>query len=129
MADSTPESGLPPLGPDGFPQPQSWLSVLQFFVKERAAEDFERDLESTYELATNQPGFISGHYARSKVDGRYIVISEWKTREDMKAWEDYEEHKGIMDEHESSYQPGRGAQNRKFIPWQRPGTEPKQWTP
>ena len=38
MADAATDSGLPGLGEDGLPRPESWLSLLQFFVKEEHAE-------------------------------------------------------------------------------------------
>jgi heme-degrading monooxygenase HmoA len=129
MADeTTTESGLPSLGPDGLPQPESWLSVLQFFVKERNREDFEEELGEMYELAKKQPGFLWGHYGRSMIDGRYFVISEWESRPEMKAWEEEERHQQVMEDSKLRYEPGRDAQNRKFIPWYKPGAERKPWT-
>ena len=129
MADeTTTESGLPGLGEDGLPKPESWLSVLQFFVKEDSSKHFERLMEEMYESAQEQPGFIWGNYARSLVDGRWYVISEWESRTDMKAWEDEERHKAVGEDAKTFYDAGRDMQNRKFIPWYKPGAERKQWT-
>ena len=119
---------LPDEVTSGIQPDTTWLSVLQFFVKERNREAFEELLEETYELAQKQPGYLWGHYGRSMVDGRYFVISEWNSRANMKAWEDEERHQQTMEEGEPQYEPGRGAENRKFIPWYKPGAERKPWT-
>ena len=112
----------------GIDPESTWLSVLQFFVKDDSAKHFERLMEEMYESAQEQPGYISGQYGRSMVDGRWFVISEWRSRSDMKAWEDEERHKQVMDLGEPQYEPGRGMENRKFIPWYKPGAERKAWT-
>jgi heme-degrading monooxygenase HmoA len=125
MAEDT---SLPAEITDGLDPQSTWLSVLQFFVKESEAEAFEKDMEENFEVAKKQPGFISGHYGRSMVDGRYLVISEWDSRANMKAFEDEPSHKEVMDRNEPRYEPGRDMQNRKFVPWYKPGAERKPWT-
>ena len=127
MADETPNT-LPPLDEKGFPYDTTWVSILQFFVKEDDQAQFEQDMDAMYELAKKQPGYIWAHFGRSMVDGRWFVISEWESRTDMKAWEDEERHKSVGDEAVAHYEAGRDMQNRKFIPWQRPGTPKKAWT-
>ena len=104
------------------------LSVLQFFVKEGSTEEFEELMEEMYESAQKQPGYIWGNYGRSMVDGRYFVISEWESRTDMKAWEEEERHKAVGEDAKTYYEAGRDMQNRKFIPWYKPGAERKDWT-
>jgi heme-degrading monooxygenase HmoA len=106
----------------------TWLSVLQFFVKDAATEDFETLMEEVYASAQKQPGYIWGHVGRSMVDGRYFVISEWERREHMKAWEEEERHKAIGEDAKTFYETGRDMENRKFIPWYKPGAERKTWT-
>ena len=106
----------------------TWLSVLQFFVEEGTEADFEQLMEEMYESVQKQPGYLWGHYGRSMVDGRWFVISEWESRTAMKEWEDEETHKGVGDRNEPRYEPGRDMQNRKFVPWYKPGSERKQWT-
>ena len=128
MADAATDSGLPGLGEDGLPNPESWLSVLQFFVKEDDTEGFEQLCEEMYEHAKKQPGFRWAHYGRSMIDGRYFIISEWDSRKNMKDWEDEEQHSLAMEKGEPLYHAGRDMQNRKFIPWYRPGAERKAWT-
>jgi heme-degrading monooxygenase HmoA len=81
-----------------------------------------------YELAQKQPGYIWGHYGRSMVDGRWFVISEWESRSEMKAWEDEERHSAVGDEAATFYEAGRDMQNRKFVPWYKPGAPRKAWT-
>jgi heme-degrading monooxygenase HmoA len=109
--------------------PQStWLSVLQFFVKDDSAKHFERLMDEMYQSAQEQPGYISGHYGRSMVDGRWFVISEWESRAQMKAWEEEERHKAVGEDAKTYYEAGRDMQNRKFIPWYKPGAERKAWT-
>jgi heme-degrading monooxygenase HmoA len=129
MADAATDSGLPGLDENGLPNPDSWLSVLQFFVKEENAEAFEKICDEMYETAQKQPGYLWAHYGRSMIDGRYFIISEWESRAAMKEWEDHEAHSLSMDKGEPMYHAGRDMQNRKFIPWYKPGAERKAWTP
>jgi heme-degrading monooxygenase HmoA len=127
MADETPNT-LPPLDEKGFPYDTTWVSILQFFVKEGDESDFEQDLDAMYELGKKQPGFMWAHYGRSMIDGRYFVISEWESYEQMKAWEHEETHEALGDAWESRYMAGRDMENRKFIPWYRPDKPRKAWT-
>jgi heme-degrading monooxygenase HmoA len=120
---------LPEQITSGIDSDSTWLSVLQFFVKESSTADFEQLMEEMYESAQKQPGYIWGHYGRSMVDGRYFVISEWESREEMKAWEDEERHKAVGEDVKTYYEAGRDMQNRKFIPWYKPTAERKKWTP
>jgi heme-degrading monooxygenase HmoA len=130
MADDVTDSGLPTrLDEEGFPQPESWLSLLQFFVKEEDAKGFEEICDEMYEQAKKQPGYKWAHYGRSLIDGRYFIVSEWESRKAMKEWEDHEAHSLAMDKGEPMYHAGRDMQNRKFIPWYKPGAERKPWTP
>jgi heme-degrading monooxygenase HmoA len=128
VADSTPNT-LPPLDEKGIPYDTTWLSVLQFFVKEAKIETFERDMAEMDELAREQPGYLWSHYGRSMVDGRYFVISEWGSYEAMKAWEHEARHEAVGDQNEGRYEAGRDMENRKFIPWYRPDKSRKGWTP
>ena len=119
---------LPPLDEKGFPYDTTWVSLLQFFVKENDREAFERDMEELYELAKKQPGYMWAHYGRSHVDGRWFVISEWESYEQMKAWEHETRHEELMDVNEKRYESGRDMENRKLIPWYRPDKARKAWT-
>lgn len=112
----------------GLDEQPTWLSVIQFFVRDGEAETFERDMEEAYELAKKQPGYRWGHYGRSMVDGRYFVISEWDTYETMKAFEHEARHEEIQDASEKRYVTGRDAENRKFVAWYRPDKPRKGWT-
>ena len=112
----------------GIDPDSTWLSVLQFFVKDDAIEDFEQLMEEMYVSAQKQPGYLWGHFGRSMVDGRYFVISEWERREDMKAWEEEERHKAVGEDAKTLYEGGRDMENRKFIPWYKPGAQRKTWT-
>jgi len=127
MADETPQT-LPPLDEKGFPYNTNWVSILQFFVKESDQADFEQDLDAMYELGKKQPGYIWAHYGRSMIDGRYFVISEWESYEQMKAWEHEETHEALGDAWESRYLAGHDMENRKLIPWYRPDKPKKAWT-
>ena len=106
----------------------TWLSVLQFFVKEGDEGDFETLMEEMFELAKKQPGYLWGNYGRSMVDGRWFVISEWASRADIKAWEDEERHAAVGVEAETFYEAGRDMQNRKWVAWYKPGSTRKEWT-
>jgi heme-degrading monooxygenase HmoA len=123
------EGSLTPQVEAGIPRQTTWLSVLQFFVRESASAEFERYMEEMYELAGKQPGYLWGHYGRSMVDGRWFVISEWETYEDMKDWEHETRHEAVGEEVKPLYEAGRDMQNRKFVPWYKPGAERKAWTP
>lgn len=112
----------------GLDETPTWLSVLQFFVREGEETRFEEDMDEAYELARKQPGYLWGHYGRSMVDGRYFVISEWQTYEEMKAFEHEARHEQIQDESEKRYAPGRDAENRKFVAWYRYDKPRKSWT-
>ena len=128
MADESAGPVLPEQLTSGIDPNSTWLSVLQFFVKDRATTEFEALMEEMYESAQKQPGYIWGHFGRSMVDGRYLVISEWESYEDMKAWEHEERHEGVGEEAKAYYEPGREMQNRKFLPWYKPGADRKPWT-
>jgi heme-degrading monooxygenase HmoA len=127
MPDETPQT-LPPLDEKGFPYDTTWVSILQFFVKDGDQADFEKDLDAMYELGKKQPGYIWAHYGRSMIDGRYFVISEWESYEQMKAWEHEETHEALGDAWETRYEAGRDMENRKLIPWYRPDKPKKAWT-
>jgi heme-degrading monooxygenase HmoA len=131
MADATPSGApntLPPLDEKGFPYDTTWVSILQFFVKEPDQAQFEQDLDAMYELGKKQPGYIWAHYGRSMIDGRYFVISEWESYEQMKAWEHEPTHEALGDAWEPRYEAGRDMENRKLIPWYRPDKPRKAWT-
>jgi heme-degrading monooxygenase HmoA len=106
----------------------TWLSILQFFVKEDSTEDFERLMEEMYESAQKQPGFLWGNYGRSQVDGRWFVVSEWDSRANIKAWEDEERHAAVGEDAKTYYEAGRDMQNRKWVAWYKPGSQRKAWT-
>lgn len=127
MPDERPNT-LPPLDEKGFPYETTWLSLLQFFVREVEQDAFAADMEEMYELARKQPGYLWGHYGRSMVDGRWFVVSEWASYEEMKAWEHEARHEEVGDANEARYEPGRDMENRKFIPWYRPDKPRKAWT-
>lgn len=128
MADE-PINSLPPQDENGVPQETTWLSVLQFFVKESGEADFLALMEEMYESAQTQPGYLWGHYGRSMVDGRWFVISEWDSYANMKLWEHEERHEAVGEDAKTYYEAGRDMQNRKFIPWYKPGAARKTWTP
>jgi heme-degrading monooxygenase HmoA len=124
-----PINSLPPQDEAGFPYDTTWLSVLQFFVKDYKEAEFERYMEEMFELAQKQPGYRWAHFGRSMIDGRWFVISEWDSYQTMKDWEHEERHEAVGEEVKPLYDPGRDMENRKFIPWYKPGAERKTWTP
>jgi heme-degrading monooxygenase HmoA len=122
-------NSLPPQDDAGFPYDTTWLSVLQFFVKDYKEGEFEKYMEEMFELAQKQPGYRWAHFGRSLIDGRWFVISEWDSYQNMKDWEHEERHEAVGEEVKPLYDPGRDMENRKFIPWYKPGAERKTWTP
>lgn len=119
---------LPEHVTNGIDETTTWLSMLQFFVKESETDAFLHDMEEMYELVRKQPGYLWGHYGRSMVDGRFLVVSEWQTYDEMKAWEHEARHEEVGDINEPRYEAGRDMQNRKFVPWYKPGADRKPWT-
>src|SRR5437016_11879715 len=107
----TTETALPSQVTDGIQPHTTWLSMLQFFCKGDACEDFEALLEEMFELAQKQPGYVWGHYGRSMVDGRYLVVSEGESYDDMKAWEHEERHEAVGEGAKTLYEMGRAMQN------------------
>jgi heme-degrading monooxygenase HmoA len=130
MTEATNAAGetIPAQITDGIDPRSTWLSLLQFFVRESEKDAFQADMEEMYELAQKQPGYLWGHYGRSMVDGRWFVVSEWTSYEEMKAWEHEARHEEVGDINGARYEFGRDMQNRKFVPWYKPGADRKAWT-
>jgi heme-degrading monooxygenase HmoA len=65
--------------------------AVKIFIKRIIAEERIRDLLPLFRrlrnLATNQPGYISGETLK-KIDspGKYLVISTWQSLDDWREW-------------------------------------------
>lgn len=112
----------------GLDESPTWLSLLQFFVRENEIDAFEQDMDVVMELAKKQPGYLWAHWGRSSVDGRYFVLSEWESYDEMKAFEHESAHEDLQEINEKRYVPGRDMENRKFLAWYRPDKPRKAWT-
>jgi heme-degrading monooxygenase HmoA len=97
------------------------LSYLKFVLASETDRDaFEEDLKQMLERAVTQPGYKWAEMGRDIWDDRkHIVLSEWETFEDMKAWENNTEHGKVMDRwpDEKYAEPFR---HRRFVPWKKP---------
>ena len=91
------------------------LSYLKLPIPEADREKFVSDFEALWELARQQPGFISAEHLRT-TEGReaYVVISEWETVEHIRAWERESAHKAVIDSYKEE------LVHRRYVPWQRP---------
>ena len=66
----------------------SIVSYLRLFPREEHLEDFQHSLEALLQLVKEQKGFISVEVLRPHDNStRYVIVSEWESEEDFKAWE------------------------------------------
>ncbi len=102
------------------PETPGILSYLRFALKPDAdVAAFERDLAAMLELGKEQPGFRWAEVARGVADDRvYVVVSEWDTVEQVRAWEHHPDHEALYDVWEPHYR--EEFVHRRFVPWVRP---------
>ncbi len=105
---------------DGGDGPPGILSYLRFSL--RTGSDlaaFEGDMHAMLSLAERQPGFRWAEMGPSIIDDHvYLVVSEWDSVEQVRAWEHEEEHSDVMERWEPHYR--EPLVHRRFVPWQRP---------
>ncbi len=98
------------------------LSYLLFVLASGAdREAFERDLQGMLELAKSQPGYRWTEMGRDPFDPRrYVIVSEWDTVDQVRAWEHHLDHEVVIERWEDRY--AEPFVHRRFVPWIRPET-------
>jgi len=96
------------------------LSSLRFaLLAEADLEAFDRDMREMLALGERQPGYRWTEMGPSIADPRvYIVVSEWDTVEQVRAWEHVPEHEAAAKRWEPLYR--EPLVHRRFTPWVRP---------
>jgi heme-degrading monooxygenase HmoA len=96
------------------------LSYLRFSLLPHAdLQDFDRDMRDMLTLGREQPGYRWTEMGPSMVDpGVYLVVSEWDTVEQVRAWEHVPEHEAVAKKWEPFYR--EPLVHRRFTPWVRP---------
>ena len=78
----------------------SVVSYLKIKPKQPFVKQFQRELEELTGLVGQQKGFIGVEVLHPTSDAdAYVILSEWETEEDFKAWEHSSRHQDIMDEY------------------------------
>jgi len=96
------------------------LSYLRFSLAEDAdLEAFARDVEAMRKLAADQPGHRWSEVGRDPADPLvWVVVSEWDSVEQVRAWEHHPAHEALYDVWEPRYR--EPLLHRRFVPWVRP---------
>lgn len=75
------------------------VSYLKLVPKREFVKGFQRDLEQLAQLVRQQKGFINLEILRPlNSDGQFVILSEWESEADFKAWEHSPRHQEIMDD-------------------------------
>ena len=77
----------------------SVVSYLKLIPKPEFLGEFRRDLEELTHAVHQQKGFISVEVLHPMNDANeYVILSEWESEEDFKAWEHSPRHQEILDD-------------------------------
>lgn len=91
------------------------LSYLWFNIKDEHLPEFHQDTDDMMRLAKNAPGFQWAQILRDESDRAvHVILSEWDSRDDMRAWEHSTAHEAIMDKYEDRY--AEPMRHRRFVP-------------
>jgi heme-degrading monooxygenase HmoA len=96
------------------------LSYLRFsLLPEADLGAFDRDMRDMLELGRRQPGYRWTEMGPSMNDAHvYLVVSEWDTVDEVRAWEHVPEHEDMAKKWEPLYR--EPLVHRRFTPWVRP---------
>lgn len=67
------------------------VAVFRTRVRAEVASEYAEELERIWQIAKEQPGFISVKKFHGD-DGEAISVQEWESPEDLQAWRDHPEH-------------------------------------
>ncbi len=90
----------------------SIFSYLKLPIPEGEDEKMLHDMEAMIPIAKEFPGHIWSEVLRPmNGEASYVIVSEWESIEDLRAWEHSPQHQPVVD----SY---KGTKERKrYIPW------------
>ncbi len=78
----------------------SVVSYLKLTPNRVTVKEIERYLEELTQLVRQQKGFISVEVLRPiSAAAEFVILSEWESENDFKAWELWPRHRQIMDDY------------------------------
>ena len=91
------------------------ISYLRLPVKQEHLSEFERDLDEMLNLVKSAPGFHRVEVLRLRDDpGTFVILSEWESRDHIRAWEHSPPHEEIMKRYDDRYR--EEVRTRKYTP-------------
>ena len=91
------------------------VSYLRLPIKQEYVAEFERDMDEMLALVKDQPGFYRAEVLRARDDlDTFVILSEWESRDHIKAWEHSPRHEEIMKLYEDHYR--EKFRTRKYTP-------------
>ena len=76
---------------------------LKLTIKSEDVADFERDLHKMDELSKKASGFMWSETLKASTPNTWVVLSEWQSRDNTRAWEHSAEHEEIMKKWDERY--------------------------
>ncbi|MBI4336890.1 MAG: antibiotic biosynthesis monooxygenase [Chloroflexi bacterium] len=77
----------------------SVVSYLKLTPKQEFLKQFQQEMDELTRLARGQKGFIKVEVLRPLNEATtYVVLSEWESEADFKAWEHSPRHQQVMDD-------------------------------
>ena len=81
----------------------SIVSYLRLFPREEYLEDFQHSLEVLLRLVREHKGFISVEVLHPTDNSTsYVIVSEWESEEDFKAWEHSPQHDAVKEDYDQN---------------------------
>lgn len=97
------------------------ISYLKLMYKPEEFSKSTSDLDRMLELGKSQKGFRWVEVSQPRGDpNTWLILSEWETVEDLRAWEHHPEHEKVMDENEPRFR--EKEIHRRYQPWTKPVT-------
>jgi heme-degrading monooxygenase HmoA len=95
------------------PKPQTVVSYLKLSPKPALVQEFLQYLDEMTKLVRQHPGFISVEVLQPKDEpGVWVLLSEWESEADFKAWEHSPRHEQVMDDYNKRI--GPSYKNMRF---------------
>ena len=93
----------------------SLLSYLRFHINDEMLSAFHEDVQRMLSMAQRQPGFQWAQNLRDESNRAvHVILSEWDSRDNMRAWEHSPDHEAIMQKYELAYV--EPMVHRRFLP-------------